>query len=351
MGFDQEMRMHWTRCKPLRGIAAGFITLGISLLVNVSGAVGHGHDSPPGSLGVENVVAAVDSTEQLLPAVADLSGETSPEAVFLEDAGEAILLAEGEWLADAQAQRVIAEKDELTEEYDPWEPFNDKTFLFNRKVDRYVLKPVATAYDVVVPDVVKESLRNALTNVGVVRRVVNNVLQLNFPGAGREVSRFMINSTLGVGGFFDVAKVWFGIEKSERDTGQTLGAYGVGEGPYLILPLLPPLTVRDGVGFVVDIALDPLVYFAPFAALAGRTGATVVSDRSLNLEFYNNVEEATLDLYSAVRNAYLQQRAKAIEEARSTVKTPWSLAGRTSPALPLTERELLSRIITDRYPE
>ena len=310
--------MHWTRCKPFCAIAAGFIALGISLLVNVSGAAGSDHDS---------VCTTADSTEQLPLAVSNLSSEeTLPEATVIEDTGEAILLAEGESPADAQAQRVIAEKDELTEEYDPWEPLNDKTFLFNRKFDQYVLKPVATAYDAAVPDVVKESLRNALTNVGVVRRLVNNVLQLNFPGAGREVGRFMINSTLGVAGFFDVAKVWFGIEKSERDTGQTLGAYGIGQGPYLILPFLPPLTVRDGVGFVVDIALDPLFYFAPFAALAGRTGATVVNDRSLNLELYNNVEEATIDLYSAVRNAYLQQRAKAIEEARSTVKNPRSLA-------------------------
>jgi len=323
--------MHWTRCKPLCGIVAGLITLGISLLVNVPGAAGSDHDSPPGSRNVQNVVAAIEPAEQC-PLAVSISEETLPEAGSPEDAGETILLAAGEAPADGQAQRVVLENDELIDEYDPWEPFNDKTFLFNRKFDQYVLKPVATAYDAAVPDLVKESLRNALSNVGVVRRLVNNVLQLNFPGAGREVGRFMLNSTLGVAGFFDVAKAWFGIEKSERDTGQTLGVYGVGHGPYLILPFLPPLTVRDGVGFVVDIALDPLFYFAPIAALAGRTGATLVNDRSLNLELYNNVEEATLDRYSAVRNAYLQQRAKAIEEAGSTLKKPQSLAGTDQPS-------------------
>jgi phospholipid-binding lipoprotein MlaA len=320
--------MHWTRCRSLGGIAAGFIVLGIGLLGDVSGAAAEAHDSLHTPLGVESVFTPADFAEELPPAVADLCDATPLEATPLEDAGEAFLLAEAESLADAQAQRAIAERDELTDEYDPWEPFNDKTFGFNRRFDQYFLKPVATAYDVVVPNLVKESLRNALTNVGVARRLVNNVLQLDFPGAGREAGRFLINSTIGVAGFFDVAKAWFGIEKSEKDTGQTLGAYGVGQGPYLILPFLPPLTVRDGVGFAVDIALDPLIYFAPFAALGGRTAATVVNDRSLNLELYENVEQTTLDLYSAVRNAYLQRRARAIEEARSTMKTPWSLAGK-----------------------
>ncbi len=184
---------------------------------------------------------------------------------------------------------------------------------------------------------VQESLKNALTNVGVVRRVVNNVLQLDFPGVGREVARFLINSTLGVAGFFDVAKSGFGIEKSDRDTGQTLGVYGVGQGPYLILPFLPPLTVRDGVGFVADLALDPLVYFAPIAALGGRTGATVINDRSLNLELYENVEETTLDLYSAVRNAYLQRRAKAIRDASPAPQKPPASAELSVELLPASD--------------
>jgi len=327
--------MRWTRCRSRCWVAAGFIALGIGLLGGASTEAGEPQDpllcTP---LDAESSLAQVNSDEQILPTAADFSWETAQEAPLVENVGEVILLAEEASPANALAQRISAEQDELVEEYDPWEPFNDKTFWFNRKFDRFVLKPVATAYDVVVPDPVKESLRNALTNVGVVRRLVNNVLQLNFPGAGREVSRFLINSTLGVGGFFDVAKAWFRIEQSDKDTGQTLGAYGVGQGPYLILPFLPPFTVRDGVGFAADIGLDPLIYFAPFAAISGRTAATVVNDRSLNLELYESVEETTLDLYSAVRNAYLQRRAKAIKEARATVKAPWSPAGtaQTDPA-------------------
>lgn len=307
--------MHRARRESLREITAGLVALGIGLLVALSSATAGSHDSPPGFPEVGLVLAADESAEQLL------AGQ--PEETTLAE--PAIVAAEAEPSETseeaAEAQQAIADKDEQVEEYDPWEPFNDKTFWFNRQFDRYLLKQVATGYNAVVPDRVQQSLKNALTNVGVVRRLVNNVFQLNFPGAGREVGRFLINSTLGLAGFFDVAKSWFGIETSDRDTGQTLAAWGVVPGPYLILPFLPPLTVRDGFGFAVDVALDPLNYFAPFAALAGRAGATLVNDRSLHLELFENVEETTLDLYSAVRNAYLQRRAKAVMDARSTPPT------------------------------
>lgn len=308
-----------------RGIVAGLVALGVGALVDVSSAVGGSHDSSPGFPDVGIILSTEDPAEWLPFALADPSEEMTVQAADHEGTEEALLVAEADPSRSptevAEAQRA---GDEQVEEYDPWEPFNDKTFWFNRKFDQYLLKPVATGWNAVVPDAVQQSLKNALTNVGVARRVVNNVLQLNFPGAGQEAARFLINSTLGVAGFFDVAKAWFGIEKSDRDTGQTLGVYGVGHGPYLVLPFLPPLTVRDGVGFAVDVALDPLIYFAPIAALAGRTGATLVNDRSQNLELYENVEETTLHLYSAVRNAYLQRRAKAVRDARLVTEEPSS---------------------------
>ena len=130
---------------------------------------------------------------------------------------------------------------EASEEYDqdPWEPFNESNFEFNRKVDLYALKPIATGYDAVLPDLVQTSIKNAIKNLGVVRRLVNNLLQLKFSGAGREVIRFAINSTIGIVGIFDVARDGMGIKESDEDTGQTLGFYGVGPGPYLVLPSLP----------------------------------------------------------------------------------------------------------------
>ena len=200
-------------------------------------------------------------------------------------------------------------------ESDPWEGFNEAMFNFNREIlDRYVLKPVATAWDFVLPDPVQRGLHNFFDNLAVVRRVMNNALQLKFEGAGKEVARFAINSTVGVAGFFDVAKDGFGIEQSDEDTGQTFGVWGAPPGPYLVLPFLPPLTIRDGIGLLFDTAMTPYIYFIPWYASLGGNVTNIVNERSLNLDRFERVAETTIDLYSAVRNAYLQRRAAAIRQ-------------------------------------
>lgn len=204
--------------------------------------------------------------------------------------------------------------EEGLDEQDPWEPFNDQVFSFNRQADRFLLKPIATGYDWVLPDPVQSSVGNALDNLDVVRRLTNNILQLKFAGAGREMARFTINSTLGIAGLFDVAKGKFGIEQADEDTGQTLGFYGIEPGPYLILPFLPVTTVRDGIGLIADTAMNPLNYFIPIGATLGKSGTDTVNERSVNLDEFQRVEETTIDLYSAVRNAYLQRREAAILE-------------------------------------
>lgn len=198
---------------------------------------------------------------------------------------------------------------------DPWEGFNEKMFFFNRDVfDRFVLKPLATGWDFIFPDPVQRGVHNMFDNLAVVRRVVNNSLQLKFAGAGTELARFTINSTIGLVGFFDVAKDGFGIEQRDEDTGQTFGVWGMGPGPYLVLPLLPPLTVRDGVGYALDIAMTPYIYFIPWWGNFAGTGTNAVNERSLNLDRFERVAESTVDLYGAVRNAYLQRRAAAIKQ-------------------------------------
>ena len=200
-------------------------------------------------------------------------------------------------------------------ESDPWESFNEKMFWFNREVlDRYILKPAATAWDFVLPDAVQRGIHNVFDNLKVVQRVVNNTLQLKFAGAATEVARFTINSTVGFVGFFDIAKEGFGIEEHDADMGQTFGKWGMGPGPYLVLPFLPPATVRDGIGYALDAAMTPLYYFIPWYASIGINATEIVNERSLNLDRFERVAESTIDLYSAVRNAYLQRRAAAIKQ-------------------------------------
>lgn len=199
--------------------------------------------------------------------------------------------------------------------YDPWEPFNSTMFDFNYDLDRYVLKPVAKGYDFVMPTEIQNSISNAFRNVGVVGRLLNNIFQGKFKNAGIEIQRFLINSTLGVGGFFDVAKYGFEIEPPEsEDTGQTLATHGLKPGPYLVIPFLPPTTVRDGFGFLVDTAMNPLNFFVPPIPNVAVNVGEKVNDRSRNLDFFQGIEDSTLDLYGAVRAGYFEKRARAIDE-------------------------------------
>jgi len=196
-----------------------------------------------------------------------------------------------------------------------------------------VLKPVAKGYDFIMPNAAQIGISNFFYNLRFPPQFLNNIFQGKAKGAGIEVGRFLVNSTVGIGGFFDVAQ-HLDFKTSEEDTGQTLGFYGMPPGPYLVLPFLQPFSVRDFVGFLGDIALNPINWLVvPIIEVEGipsvidhadrmtstliQLGARVgeiVNERSLNLEKFQGVEEATLDLYTAVRNAYLQKRARAIQE-------------------------------------
>lgn len=271
------------------------------------------------------------STNSLAPTIEQIA-----RPVLLADANPKALPSEAP-VHDASSEEPLdpfsKPGEEGIEEYDPWEPLNTKFFEFNRQLDRWILKPVAKGYNFIVPDVVQVGISNFFYNIRVTPRFMNNLFQGKFKGAGIEAGRFLINTTAGVGGFFDVAQ-HFQLTTPEEDTGQTLGFYGVKPGPYIMVPLLGPYSARDLVGYVGDIALNP-VYWLMFPIIeidaipsvvphANRTtsslilltarGTEIVNDRSLNLEKFQGVEESTLDLYAAVRNAYLQKRAKAIRE-------------------------------------
>jgi phospholipid-binding lipoprotein MlaA len=268
------------------------------------------------------VVPEPTPTEPAEPVVAVADAKTAEDIPEIDatlsltnDVGEG-----GDQILLAQTQRSPQEKvdtqslNEPEDEFDPWERFNEKMFEFNRNLDRFALKPVAQVYNVIMPEPFQVLIANGFDNISFVPRAVNSLLQGKWGGVGREVSRFLINSTAGIGGLFDAAKYW-GIEKSREDFGQTLGVWGVGPGPYLILPFMEPLTVRDGIGKAVDGAMDPLSYVLPFlwVRLGMKIGETV-NDRALNLELFQGFEESVIDMYSAVRHGYLRRREQLIKE-------------------------------------
>jgi phospholipid-binding lipoprotein MlaA len=231
-------------------------------------------------------------------------------------------------------------------DYDPWESFNDETFDFNFNVlDRYALKPAAKVWSRVLPVQVRQSLGNAFYNLAMPKRFVNKVLQGRLPAAGEELVRFTLNTTVGFAGFFDVASR-LGLDKSDADTGQTFGVFGVKAGPYLVLPLLPPLTVRDAFGYAADSFMDPLSWFVtPLGVDFGRAAANTINERADNMTEYDDVEDTSLDLYAAVRNGYLQRRSKSINDAVrdrdrtwESILSPFDAQNESTPA---THPELL----------
>ncbi len=256
---------------------------------------------------VLRVEARPEGGEMLTGATtASVPSESSPSAAADEPAPSTLAQA---------TEKPDTQEDAETEPYDPWEPFNDKMFEFNLRVDRYVLKPAANVYRKIMPEPFQIIIANGFDNIRWVPRFINSLLQGKFGGAGREVARFLINSTAGIGGLFDPAKDYWGIRPSKEDFGQTLGVWGAGTGPYLVLPFLPPMTVRDGVGRGVDTFLDPLTYFVPFLwEGVGMKAGDTLNERALNYELFLGFEETTIDLYSSVRHFYLRRRELMIKE-------------------------------------
>src|ERR1700737_3897417 len=206
------------------------------------------------------------------------------------------------------------------ERADPLEPFNQAMLTFNRRADDWVLHPVAAKWAYIMPESARASVSRFFKNVGVIPRFANDLFQLQFKQGGTEVARFGINSTVGVAGLFDPADKWFGLKQEPNDFGLTLAKYGVNEGPYLMLPLLGPSTVRDAVGKVVDGAMNPVAYTAPSSAIfyeMAANGLAAVNARSENLKMFDDVDLYSVDLYGAVQDAYLERRQQQEDKVRS----------------------------------
>src|SRR6185369_4392717 len=198
---------------------------------------------------------------------------------------------------------------------DPYEGFNRTMFAVNEAVDTYAAKPVAQVYDKAVPLPVKAGVGNFFGNVGDLWIGVNGALQGKFGDAGIDFGRLLINSTVGIFGLFDVASE-LGLEKHDEDFGQTLAVWGAGDGGYLFWPIIGPRTVRDTAGWGVDITVDPVAYVYPISSSNGLRALRFVDIRASLLPADKVVEEAALDKYAYIRDAYLQRRRNQIFDGR-----------------------------------
>ncbi len=190
---------------------------------------------------------------------------------------------------------------------DPWEGMNRKVYAFNEKLDEAVLKPVAQAWVDVVPSFVRTGVRNFMGNLGDVWTTVNAVLQFKGQVAVESAARVVVNSTLGLYGVLDLATPG-GIEKRKEDMGQTLGHWGVKPGPYLVLPVLGPATLRDAAALPVDWQASPGQYFQDASTRTGVALLNVTETRAGLLKATDAVKQASLDPYSFVRDGWLQKR-------------------------------------------
>jgi phospholipid-binding lipoprotein MlaA len=190
---------------------------------------------------------------------------------------------------------------------DPWQGFNRAVYKFNTDFDNAFVKPAAKAYQTVTPEPVDRGVTNFFDNIADLTSAVNNGLQFKLSRAGSDVGRVLVNSTVGLGGLFDVASN-LGLPSYKEDFGQTLGYWGFGPGPYFVMPLLGPSSVRDTFGFAGDVVLDPFFSISQDEIYWGFIVLRVV-DRSADLLSAGEIlDAAALDPYAFVRDAYLQRR-------------------------------------------
>jgi len=197
---------------------------------------------------------------------------------------------------------------------DPYEQTNRSIFAFDQSIDHAVARPVAVFYNHAVPEFARDGVHNFLGNLDAPVTLGNDVLQGSPDRAGQTLGRLVINSTLGVAGLVDIAAK-MGIPRHDEDFGQTLGVWGTGEGPYLVLPLAGPSNPRDVTGSVVDIFMDPLTYARfhnDFLFMGIRAGMGVIDLRARNVDNLDQIERTSVDLYATTRSLYRQHRNSEI---------------------------------------
>jgi len=223
---------------------------------------------------------------------------------------------------------------------DPWEPVNRVTYEFNEAVDKVIVKPVAQGYKFILPGPIRVWIYNFFSNLNDVVVLANDLLQFKFVQARNDATRIFLNSSIGLLGINDVATP-LGLEKNNEDLGQTFGHWGMGPGPYFVIPILGPSTVRDTVGLVGDLYIAPILQVDDISTRNILIALRLVSARAELLDADKVLEEAAIDKYAFIRDAYLQRRLNLIydgnppgqyEDNNSAAPAPAPAAAAPAPA-------------------
>ncbi|GIK25044.1 MAG: lipoprotein [Betaproteobacteria bacterium] len=209
---------------------------------------------------------------------------------------------------------------------DPIEGFNRAMFGFNEGLDKVIIKPVATGYEAVLPDPIQTGVANFFSNIADLMIGVNNLLQGKPAQAASDAGRVLVNTTMGFLGIIDVASS-MGLEKHEEDVGQTFGRWGMDDGAYVVLPFFGPRTARDTIGLAFDVYTDPVAHVDHIPTRNVLLTTRLISDRAEFLKADKVIEEAALDKYSYVRDAYLQRRRSLIHDGNPPKFDPYSGSG------------------------
>jgi phospholipid-binding lipoprotein MlaA len=206
----------------------------------------------------------------------------------------------------------VAQEQNAAPNPDPWESVNRRIYAFNDVADRYFLKPLAKGYEWITPQFLQDGIHNIFDNVGEVGNIANSLLQAKFGYTVNNSGRLLVNSTVGVLGFFDVASHW-GLDEHVEDFGQTLGYWGMGPGPFVVVPLLGPRSVRDGFGSVADSFTDPVPHLIDNDVPTRNSvlGARVIDTRA---QLLDAEELVSGDRYIFLRDAYLQRREFLVKD-------------------------------------
>jgi phospholipid-binding lipoprotein MlaA len=251
---------------------------------------------------------------------------TSSQAVSEDlqgDQGQQITTGETEQIPSDSEMEDKSDEDFFEDEFeeekvevaDPLSLWNRAMFHFNDKLYFWALKPLARGYKAVTPDFFRTGVKNFFRNITTPIRLVNCILQAKGNAAAVEFSRFIVNTTIGVLGFGSPADNFPQLASPDtEDLGQTLGNYGLGNGFYLVWPILGPSTLRDSIGRVGDFFLDPVSYVEPIEASLGIRGFDVVNNTSFRIGDYESLKKSAIDPYTALRDVYLQFREKKIKE-------------------------------------